>query len=753
MKLHNINLLNFKVLIIISIFLFTSSQLLPAEIMTSNWELYSSQIDLTCATMDNNHNIWAGSIGGLFVYNLQTKDVHSFNSLNGIWDNEINEIYYDAQSNLIFAGSSAGALNIFNDKFHTSINLDINNSTFANKTIYSITGSNGKLFIGTGFGLVAYDISRGIFIETVLKFNDFPTNTAVNKVMIVDDIVYVATNQGIAYSSVNGQLANPKNWNTIKAPSGFYNEKFKDIIIFKGSIYTISNNNIYKIESDSLVFLYTSTDAILNLTKDENTVYWATSNAVYDINFNNINLNKPYNLNKFEVFGNNRIALFTQNGMGIYSGNEYENIVPNSPISNKFIDLDIDINNNLWVATGRFGSLGFMKFDGKKWENFTYNKYPKTMGTQFMYITSLKDGSVVASGWGQGLIFVSEVDSNYVFSQRTYSNSALIGIMSNPGYVVTGNVCQDDSGIIWVVNYGENSAGPLLVAFDKDSNSYGFENCVSPLDRWYLDLAIDQNGTKWIASTLSGGLLYYNENRTLNDKTDDICGKIDKDNYPNLLSNIQTSLAVDKQGQLWIGTPSGLASIFNPNAVLFNQKPFVRAIRQLNQQTINCIYVDPVDNKWLATNQGLWVLNPDGSEILNVFNKKNSPLATDEIISVVGNPNTGDIYVGTQLGLYKFTTNYVRALMDYNITCYPQPFKIANDGNLVIDGLTQNSEIFITNITGVLVKRISTDSRKVLWDGRDEKGNLVATGIYLIYAQSTSSSQSSVQKVAIINNK
>jgi len=752
MQLHKINLLNFKVLIIISIFLLTSLQLLPAEIMTSNWKLYSSQIDLNCATLDNNNNIWAGSIGGLFIYNIQTKDVHTFNSLNGIWDNEITEIYYDFQSDLIFAGSALGAINIFDNKFHSSINLDIYNSTFANKSIYSIAGSNGKLFIGTGFGLVVYDISQGIFIETILKFADFPANTTVNKVMIVDDNVYVATDQGVAYSSINGQLADPKNWKTISPAYGFYNEKFKDIIIFKDTIYTSSNNNIYKIESDSLVFLYTATDAILNLTKDENTVYWATSNTVFDINFNNINLNKPSNLNKFEIIDNQRIALFTQNGIGLYSGNEYENIVPNSPVSNKFIDLDIDKNNNLWVATGRYGALGLMKFDGENWENFTYNKYPMTMGTQFMYISSLKDGSVVGSGWGQGLIFIAKSDTNYIFSQRTHSNSALIGILSSPDYVVTGNVRQDDSGIIWAVNYGETSAGPLLVAFDKDTNSYGFENCASPLDRWYLDLAIDQNGTKWIASTSSGGLLYYNENKTLADKTDDICGKINKDNYPNILSNIQTSLAVDKQGQLWIGTPNGLSSIFNPNAVLFNQQPFVRSIRQLNQQTINSIYVDPVDNKWLATNQGLWLLNSDGSEIINVFNKKNSPLATDEIISVIGNPNTGDIYVGTQLGLYKFTTSYVQALMDYNITCYPQPFKIADDGSLVIDGLTQNSEIFITNISGVLVKRISTDSRKVLWDGRDEQGNFVATGIYLIYAQSTSNSQSSVQKVAIINN-
>lgn len=752
MKLNNMNLSNFKIFIFFLILFISSSKLSTAEIKTTNWKLYSSQVDLTSITVDNNSNLWAGSIGGIFVYNLQTKSELMFNSLNGIWDNEISEIYFEPHREHIFAGSASGALNIFDKQFNSSINLDIYNSTFANKTIYSIDGTDGKLFIGTGFGLVVYDINRNIFTETVLKLSDFPTNTAVNKVLIIGNLVYLATDQGIAYAAIDGQLADPKTWKTIYAQSGFTNDKFKDIIEYQNTIYTNSDNNIYRLDSDSLIFLYSSPDPILNLTKDDNRVYWATQNAVYDIEYNDINLNKPYNLNKFKILNNIRITLFSLNGLGIYSGNEFENIIPNSPVSNKFIDLDIDKDNNLWIASGRYGALGFMKYDGKNWDNFTYDNYPMIGGTQFMRITALSNGTAVASGWGQGLIFISKSDSSYKFDQKTKSNSALMGVSTNVDYVVTGKVREDNSGLLWAVNYGETSAGPVLVAFDSDSNSFGFENCTSPLDRWYLDLVIDQNGTKWIGSTSSGGLLYYNENRTLTDKTDDFCGKLDKDNNPNLLSNIQTSLAIDKQGQLWIGTPNGLASIFNPNAVLLNQKPFVRTIRQLNQQTINSIYIDAVDNKWLATNQGLWVLSSDGSEIIYVFNKKNSPLATDEINSVTGNPNTGEIFVGTQLGLYQFTTTSVQALPDYSIDCYPQPFKTATDENLVIDGLASNSEIAITNVAGELIRRISTNSRKVLWDGRDERGNLVATGIYLIYAQSISNSQSAVQKVVVINN-
>lgn len=752
MKLKKIKFTKFKFISLLAFLILTSLNLSNAEINSSNWKLYSSQVDLTTAISDNRGNIWAGSIGGIFVYNPQNKEVHSFNSLNGIWDNEISEIYYEPQTDLVFAGSASGALNIFDNKFHSTINLDIYNSTFSNKTIYAISGQNGKLFIGTGFGLVIYDISRNIFTETVLKFADFPTNTAVNQVLVIDNLIYLATDQGIAYADIKDELADPKMWKTITLQSGFTNDKFKDIILFRDTIYTNSDNKIFRIDSDSLIFLYSSNEPILNLSKDDNNVYWATKLAVFDLFFNEIKLNLPYELNKFVILDNKKIALFVQNGIGIYSDDQFENIVPNSPISNKFIDLDIDKYNNLWVATGRFGALGIMKFDNENWENFTYNKYPNIVSSQFMYVSSMDDGSVVGSGWGQGLIFIKQSDTGYVFTQKTHSNSALLGISSNADYVVTGNVHQDNTGTIWAVNYGENSNGPLLVAFDKDFNSYGFENCTSPLDRWFLDMVIDQNGTKWVASSLSGGLLYYNEKNTLTDYSDDICGRIDKDNYPNLLSNLQTSLAIDKQGQLWIGTPSGLASIFNPSAVLINQKPFVRTIRQLNQQTINCIYVDAVDNKWLATNQGLWVLSPDGSEIISVFNKKNSPLATDEITSIIGNPITGDIYVGTQLGLYKFTTTSVQARSDYSIECYPQPFKTTTDGTMTIDGLAENSEIVITNIAGELVKRISTNSRKVLWDGRDVRGNIVATGIYLIYAQSTTNSQSSVQKVAIINN-
>jgi hypothetical protein len=301
-----------------------------------------------------------------------------------------------------------------------------------------------------------------------------------------------------------------------------------------------------------------------------------------------------------------------------------------------------------------------------------------------------------------------------------------------------------------MVNYGESTGGNLLIAMDKTGSFYGFENCSKSYGRWYQTLAIDGSNTKWVGSTMSDGLYFFNENGTLGDPTDDICGTILTSSYPNLPNNQQDCLALDKNDILWIGTPSGLGSIYNPSAVLYGQKPIVRTVKAVNQQKINDIYVDAVDNKWLATNEGVWILNSDGSEVLKYINKTNSPLPTDQINAITGDENTGTIYIGTDMGLFAVSTLNVKPNSEYDIKCYPQPFVISKDESLLIDGLALNSEIFITSASGDLIRRISTFSRRVLWDGKDEFGSYVSSGIYLINAKSRTGQQSSVQKVAII---
>jgi hypothetical protein len=165
------------------------------------------------------------------------------------------------------------------------------------------------------------------------------------------------------------------------------------------------------------------------------------------------------------------------------------------------------------------------------------------------------------------------------------------------------------------------------------------------------------------------------------------------------------------------------------------------------------IFIDELNNKWIATNNGVWVLNPDGTETIAIINKKNSPLIDDDVYSIIIDGETGIAYFGTKKGLCTASSLSIKPLQSYNISCYPQPYNPGVDGYLTIDGLTSDSEIKILTIDGGLVKTITVIGRKAIWDGRDTKGNYVTSGIYMAVASSTTTGTDSVGKIAVIRNK
>ena len=724
------------------------------EFKILNWNVHTSFTNPLDIAVDDENKFYFATQGGLLIYDFKTGTNQTINSGNGLWDNELTCVYYYPRTKQIIVGSSSGALYLIDKNLNITTMLDISKSNFANKSINSITSLDNNLYIATGFGLLVFDSKKMIFLETISKLGSFSPNTSVNKVFIDENKIYLATSEGVAYNYVSSRLQNPSGWKTI----GNSNKSIQlfDGISTKDGIFFISKNDVFKLENDSLKFVLSDPVEIKNLINFKGQTLYTTGYLILDLQKNRIGSDPLYPCNKIIFDTNNKISinepqiyLYREFGFGFIQNGKQVQVIPNSPITNQFWNLSFDDYGNLWVGTGKGPSKGVMKFDGKNWVNYTQEINKEIKINNIVSVFADSDSIAYASTWGRGIMKLNYKSNKIEYFNR--QNSPLRGIATDQDWIVMGRIQKDKKGNLWAVNYGETSAGPLLIAIDNTGKFYEFINCRNSTDRWYFDMVIDDNGTKWVASTLSGGLYFFNEKNTLDNPNDDVCGTLMSSIYPNLPSNEQTSLAIDRNGILWIGTPEGLASIYNPSAVIMEQKPIVRNIKALAKQSINDIYVDAVDNKWLATNEGVWVLNPDASEVLAIFNTDNSPLKTNRIRTISGNPQEGRIYIGTDLGMFEAVTLSVEPTDDYSIKCYPQPFKPKVDMELIIDGLANQSEVWITTTSGNLIKRISTNSRRIVWDGTDENGNLVGTGIYLINAQSRLTNKGSVQKVAVIN--
>jgi ligand-binding sensor domain-containing protein len=217
-----------------------------------------------------------------------------------------------------------------------------------------------------------------------------------------------------------------------------------------------------------------------------------------------------------------------------------------------------------------------------------------------------------------------------------------------------------------------------------------------------------------------------------------------------LPSNETNCIVVDKEGYVWIGTTSGLAVVLNPSSVLTGSKTIIRKSSLISEQPINDILIDALNNKWVATNNGVFVISSDGSSVIAQINTQNSPLLSDEVMALTSNNKNGRIYFGTKKGLIEATSLSVQPLPDYEITCYPQPFNPDKHKQLTIDGLAGDSEIRIVTASGELIRKLQSQGRITLWDGRNENGELVSNGIYLIFASSVTSNVSGVGKIAVL---
>jgi ligand-binding sensor domain-containing protein len=727
-----------------------------------DWKAHTSLVYTQATEIDNLGRIWVATTGGVYSINIAGTEIEYYRNIGQMLDIDITSIKFNPATEELYIGSKNGYLDILDNEGNWSHITDILNQKFSDPRINDIAFDGDKAYIGGGFGLTVFDTKKKVFDETVRRFADFNTNIPVNRIIIENKNIWIATTSGIASANMNSILSNPDNWNGYPLKSGLFETSIKDIAIDRGICYAMSDKFITKLVDGKLEEFKQTADIFTSIISTSYTgLQYTTLFSVVDSTNNPIIMQHPdlvYGSKPF-IFNNKigYIVKYQKSGIGIYYDGDFHHFLPDSPLSNVSRDLAVDNDGNLWIATDEDpNGRGIAKFDGISWQNFTTKLYPVMGGDNYYKITVSPDGRIAAGNYGNGLLVIEPKDNDFVFKHFNRANSALTGLSGAEDYIVCGKPRFDSKNNIWVPILGNESIGPALVAFDSEYKSYGYQNTRNSNQRFFSSLAIDFYGTKWVGgSRIEGlGMLYYNEKGKFDNSLGSYSGFITQSDYPNMPDNTHSSIEVDKNGFVWIGTPRGLAVISNPGSVTQNT-PTVN-VRNLNrligEQSINYIMVDAQNNKWLATNNGVWVINSDGSDTVGVINKSNSFLPTNEIISLGYNSITGQIYFGTKLGIYEAKSLSVQPSSEYSIKCYPQPFNTTKEKELIIEGLEEFSDLRIVSLSGSLVKQFFTNSKKTIWNGKDDNGNIVPSGVYLILATSSTTKHSSVQKIAVVND-
>jgi ligand-binding sensor domain-containing protein len=427
-------------------------------------------------------------------------------------------------------------------------------------------------------------------------------------------------------------------------------------------------------------------------------------------------------------------TLATTGGIKIVKpGSAVQIFYPDGPLANLVYSMNADGYGNLWIATGKDGfGKGLFKYDRKSWSYYSMGNAPFPTN-DYVNVSPGSDGSIYAGTWGFGL---TKITAQGVFTTYNADNSPLLGIPSNPNFVVIGGSSTDSKNNLWVLNYHSADRTTLLV--NTAANKwYGFTNPVDNSLTMYYNMVIDGNDTKWFVCTDAqrSGLFYFNENKTFTTTADDYYGYASGSG--ELAGKSINALAVDKRGELWVGTNLGVYVLNDPGTVL-SSSPSARfnLIFSLRQYTVTGIVVDAINRKWIATNQGLLLVSPDGTTLLNYFTTKNSPLLSEQIRGLAFDHINGILYVGTDLGMISAATLALQPKNDLSeLQVYPSPVLLDKSAMVTIEGLVKDSEVKVLTLSGKLVKHIITPGgRRALWDCRNEKNEVIASGIYLVVA-------------------
>ena len=226
-----------------------------------------------------------------------------------------------------------------------------------------------------------------------------------------------------------------------------------------------------------------------------------------------------------------------------------------------------------------------------------------------------------------------------------------------------------------------------------------------------------------------------------------------------------TCAVEDHDGKVWIGGSSGgVIEIANPNEL--TEKSRVTRIKVPRNDGTNyadylcetdIVYDMAVDNsnrKWIVTeSSGVYLVSPNGDAILEHFTTDNSPLPSNQVLSVVCDPNSNKVYFGLSSGLVSYNSDSSPAAEDYSeVYAYPNPVKPDYTGYITITGLMDNSLVKITDASGRVVFQTTSEGGMAVWDGFDANHNRVKTGVYYVFASSGANSdpKGAVTKIMVI---
>lgn len=731
---------------------------------------YHSAIDVTAS----DKKVYCATPFSLFSVDLTTNEIERISKVAGLSETGIGTIQYDAMSKKLLVAYSNSNIDLIDEKgIHNIPDLKRENSS-GDKTIYHIYPDGNRWYLSTGLGVIVVDADKleikdswfiggnGNFIKTnaFTKSNNF---------------FYAATDEGLKkISATNNNPADFSKWQNLSGVNGLSSSASKSVVNLSGKVVVLQNDSLFVENGASWNLFFANGWPVLSIKVSENKLFvcqrqqngrsqvavLGTDGAVQ----RTIQQNGITDFPQKAISVNNIVWVADlYDGLSKWAGNDYETYRPNSPEDVATGGMTA-YNNVVYVTAGsvndawnyQYNRAGVYKLADGNWTNYNQFNFP-LLDTLMDFITAAvdpRDESVWAGSYGGGLLHIKKDGKFEIFKQ----NSPIGETVGDPGSYRVSGLAFDRENNLWVSNFGSNLQ---LHVLKKDGSWKSFSAPFPLSENAAAEILIDDANQKWIVAPKGNGLIVFNDNNTIGNTSDDKWKIYKQGNgFGNLPSNEALSIVKDKSGFIWVGTSNGVGMIQCPQEAVgrgcdaiwpvINEGAFANYL--LKGENVRGIAVDGADRKWIATSNGVWLMNADGDKVIEHFTEQNSPLLSSDVKSIAVNGATGEVFFATAKGISSFRGAATNAEeTKNNVIVFPNPVPPSYNGNIGIRGLPENSIVKITETNGRLVYQTRSFGGQAIWNGKDYKGRQASSGIYLVIAEDENKQEKAVAKIVFIS--
>ncbi len=777
-----------------SVFQVASAQVRTSPPGFTEWTAHTS-FRSARAVAAGSEGVWVASDGGVFGYDLASGEITRLTIVEGLSSVRGQSIAVDDSRGQVWVGYADGVLDRIDiETGEVRAFRDIARADqFPSRGIQRIVVAEDVLYVATSFGIVVFSPDRGEVEDSFTRLGPVPPAIEVNDVLIApgaggEDRLWAAVSEGVVSVPLSApNLQDPSAWSLHRTGLSGSALDVLSLAFAGGSVFAGTGQDVYRWLAQQNRW------ERLNATNESVSQLAAANGGLVGIDrFRLVSVDAQGRAGRVTVPGfifPSGVAVtpggavwMTDSGAGLLQIGlvpdgateviPQQVVVPDGPSSGDFSTFEVGHDGTLWAGGADASNTGFhMRRPDGSWADFTVNEVPELSGrNRFLSVHVDEDGTAWFGSEGGGVARVENGEDVTLFDA---TNSSLRPATGTSNFVVVSGVDADRDGSIWATT---RASGLPLHRRDTDGEWTEFAPLVgeglSANANAYGPIFIDSFGQKWIIILNETnfrqvrGLMVLETGNPDSAQDDDFrfFGSAGGSGL-GLPSTTVTAVAEDRDGLVWVGTSSGPAFFINTGIVARDAS--AQAIwpqwadRSLGTFVlfgleINDIAVDPANRIWFATREGAWLIEPveGGFAPVVQLTVGNSPLFSNVILSIAVDEQSGEVYFATDRGALSLTSDAVAAVASArDLTIFPNPvrFNSGQPADIFIDGLVESTDIRIMTIAGSLVRRLDGRGGRIRWDGRDESGRLVDSGMYLVVAVGTNDEGTAYGKVAVIH--